>query len=740
MTSEKPAQLVRFDPAARQVALAPPMRTVPMMAPDADPSMRHLMQVVGRHKILLASFFVFAMAAGTALCLLVDPVYDAVAQVEIDRRSATEGINQAESQTTMIGDMDQIVTTQVELVQSDPVLRPVAEKYHLLSIEHQLDGAFGKKLTPAEIKHIVDGPVELKKLKVKRPPNSYLIDITYRATSPKLAAEVANAIAQSYIAYIGRLRSEDSAGLRATMVRQKADLERTIDQETQRISDLTRQLNVIDPQQRTTVLSNRLNQLTAEYTAAQADRSRKGAESQVVNTGSIPSAQVSAQADALNRALEHRNDLLQQLANVKTTYGENYPDYVKVASQVTETNRQIEELRSNIALRSASAYQEAAKHEEGIKAVLDRTRAEFDQLTARSVEYQRIVQQSDDDKKQYNDLVERLRNEELSSGFQKGTAHLASAARPPSEIAFPKIPIVLAVAAVIALIMGLCAVVLADTIESRVSGAENAARRMSINVMAKLPVIRRQISIAKLAQSGLGSTDKGLKSFEWFHESIRTLMNTLVLTVDPEQTRTILFTSCTPGEGKSTVSSHLALAAASMRRKTLLIDADMRRGTAHRMFQIPLGDGLSRVMEGKLHWTEAVCSIEGQPNLFVIPAGRWSQEASTQFGFLMPGIAAEASSAYDLVLIDAPPLAFAESIQLSMIADGVIVVAHADKTSAASASSLLGKLQALNVNIVGMVLNHAKDGMFGGYYKSYYGYRPASQEVVPKEMARGAGA
>jgi tyrosine-protein kinase Etk/Wzc len=159
-----------------------------------------------------------------------------------------------------------------------------------------------------------------------------------------------------------------------------------------------------------------------------------------------------------------------------------------------------------------------------------------------------------------------------------------------------------------------------------------------------------------------------------------------------------------------------------MRKKTLLIDADMRRGVVNRLFQLDQVDGLCSVLEGKTKWRDVVVPVPGRPNLHVLPAGGSSQLAFDQHGMLMPAIVAEAGREYDLVLIDAPPPILAESIQLARIADGVIVVAHADKTSASALASLISKLQSLEINIVGMVLNHARDGMFGGYYDSQYVY------------------
>ncbi len=720
---EKNTQLMRVEP-ARPLTIPSTARSYATPVPETELSLRHFVAIIGRHKLLLAAFVIVGIAVSTTICMLIPPVYEATAQVEVDRRSALEGLNQAESLTSAVSDMDQIVTTQLQLVVSDPVLRPVVEKFDLLRSEGQLAGRFGKPLTPGQVKRVETGPVQLRRLSVKRPPNTYLINISYRAQTPNLAADVANTIAAAYVDYVGHLHAADSNNMKATMVQQKSELEARIAQSNERITALTKELNVLDPEQRTSILSSRLSQLTNEYTLAQSDRARKEAELQVVKSGSLSAAQSSTHGDALNRLIEKRNDLRQRLADVKTTYGDRYPEYQRLSNLLREVERQIGEMQENIQQRTDSAYEQAAKHEQGIKTALDQTTGTYEGLAPRIVEYQRLKQQADIDKKNYDDLVQRIRDTDINLGYQRGVARMANPALPPTSIAFPKIPLVLSVSILLSILTGLGVVILTDAIESRISGAETAARYLSISVIAKLPVIKRHVTIARLAQAGFDTEEKSLQSLQWFHEGVRTLMNTLNLSIDPERTRTVLLTSSTSGEGKSTVSAHLALASARMRRKTLLIDADMRRGTAHRLFQIPLGGGLASVLEGRMDWRSAVIPIEGQSHLRVLPAGRMSQLAFEQCGVVMPELLAEMGREYDLVLIDAPPLALAETVQLANMADGVIVVAHADKTTASSATNLIGKLNDLNINILGMVLNHSKEGMFGGYYNSYYyGYR-----------------
>src|SRR4029079_7026183 len=103
------------------------------------------------------------------------------------------GVIGQESMRSTTNDADQFLATQVKLIQSDSVLRPIDRKYHLRELEKDFLDA--RRIRTAKYD---DAPVVLKRLEVSRPRNTYLLLISYRSTDPQLAADVANGIAQSY--------------------------------------------------------------------------------------------------------------------------------------------------------------------------------------------------------------------------------------------------------------------------------------------------------------------------------------------------------------------------------------------------------------------------------------------------------------------------------------------------------------------------------------------------------------
>jgi len=215
-----------------------------------------------------------------------------------------------------------------------------------------------------------------------------------------------------------------------------------------------------------------------------------------------------------------------------------------------------------------------------------------------------------------------------------------------------------------------------------------------------------------------------------FEEAVRTLRDSILLSDLNHRPRSLLLTSATPREGKTTTAIHLAIAHSSQGRKTLLIDADLRRPSVHDRFGLKNDRGLSTVASGDAEWRDALQKSEGYPDLDVLTAGPASRRAADRLGTLLNKLLADAETTYDLVIVDAPPLlGFAEPLQIASIVDAVVVIALAGQTSRHAVASVLNSLKRLKTNVLGVVLNEIREdtndryyyyGYYGKYYSKYY--------------------
>jgi capsular exopolysaccharide synthesis family protein len=206
-----------------------------------------------------------------------------------------------------------------------------------------------------------------------------------------------------------------------------------------------------------------------------------------------------------------------------------------------------------------------------------------------------------------------------------------------------------------------------------------------------------------------------------FAEAVRTLRNSILLGNFDRSFKSLLVTSASPSEGKTTVAIHLALANAEQKFKTLLIDCDFRRPSVHQKLNLPKQNGPADAVPDGAHWKSRLLTLPEFPSLDILPAGSNSRRMAGLIGEYLTQILDEAS-AYDLVIIDSPPLlGFAEPLQMAFAVDGVVVVALAGQTKIDAVSSVLDTLNRIRANVVGLVLNEVTSSTGNGYHYGYNG-------------------
>jgi capsular exopolysaccharide synthesis family protein len=601
------------------------------------------------------------------------------------------------------------------------VLRPVALRYDLLNAEHALAGSDSAKLAARQ-----DAPIVLKNLKVTRPPNTYLLLVNYRSANPRLAADVANAVTDSYIMHTFDLRFRASSSLATFMEKQIEELHAKMERSTGALVVFEKELNVINPEEKTSILSSRLLQLNTEYTNAQADRVRQEAESLAVGDNSMEAALASAQGESLRKLLEHLNEVQEKFAQIAGQYGANHPEYRKAAAQVAEVQRLLEKTRQNIAERVSVGHREAVSREGMLKAAVAETKSEFDKLNARSFEYQQLKREAEGDKKLYEELVRRIKEAGINASFQNSSIRLADPARPPVKAVFPDILLNSVLALLFSALLAMGAAVLHDVLDNTVRSAEDVSRVLNLAMLGTLPAVKnwsKRLSavITNGNRMGTAAGAPEEQAISGYTEAVRTLRNNILLADFDRRLRTIMVTSPAPAEGKSTIAAHLAIAHAEQGKKTLLIDGDLRRPSVHRKFAFSPSAGLSSVLLEEVKWPQVLFKPEGLATLDILPAGPASHRASEMVGAGMADLLDEISQEYDLVILDAPPLlGFAEALQMSTSVDGVLVVARAGETNRKAIGSVVSTLNRLRVNVLGLVLNEVKRDTSDSYY--YYGH------------------
>jgi len=206
-----------------------------------------------------------------------------------------------------------------------------------------------------------------------------------------------------------------------------------------------------------------------------------------------------------------------------------------------------------------------------------------------------------------------------------------------------------------------------------------------------------------------------------FAEAMRTVRTNVLFSSTADGGQSIVVTSSGPGEGKTVVSSNLALALAQTGQRVLLIDADMRRPRVHQVFAERQEPGLSNILVGDTKTGDAVrptsCST-----LWILPAGHLPPNPAELLGSKrFEDFIETLKDHFAFVIIDSPPImAVSDSAIVAHIADGVLFVIGAEMTSRGVARTAVEQLVNANGHMIGAVLNRVDLTHNAYYYSQYY--------------------
>lgn len=295
-----------------------------------------------------------------------------------------------------------------------------------------------------------------------------------------------------------------------------------------------------------------------------------------------------------------------------------------------------------------------------------------------------------------------------------------------------------AMAAVLGAIVAVGAAYLLEFLDDTIRSPEELER------LTDLPLLTA-ISRFKSEEYGGGNLVAAEHPRAPVSEALRDLRTGIQFSSMDKPNRTILVTSPTPGDGKSFVSSNLALVLTQAGYKTLLIDADLRRPKQHRNFNldnksgltnllldVQMADGLSEIPAYKIEdYTQKISDYE----LFILTSGSIPPNPSELLGSVKMGMLLNQLPKYfDYIIIDSPPaLAITDPVVLAAQADGVLLVVSAQRTRRFQLKRAVRRLREVNANFIGITLNRVSRKGSGYYYDYTYG-----EENIPKIIPKPA--
>lgn len=683
-------------------------------------SLREYGDILRRRRVIILQTFVIVLVAGVLITLFQPLVYQASARLLLQPPSYTINMANNDPLAEIFGLSNKYTPqTQVELLKSKKIRTLAAGKM-----------TSGKGLTGYNVS-IVEG-------------GTSIVEIVAEGDDPNAVSETANNILNAFIedsldegsARLKNASAEAASNLKNwNKEKDKAELNLLEFQTKNKVSIIqseTEQMQKTLGEITQTYLGqvSQINYLTTRITEVQKwIKEHKGQETEPA----LPSILMDPNYMNMERNIAEREATLAAKAG---DFGENSDVIIALKSELVQLKRfrdtykknfekgggnrvfkasfksyqeELEKLRIDLASLRISAQPNAAKIEE-LKTRLTSVPnfaskiAEFEQkrtFALKQIEYFTTTKQ----------------NIDLRLNTKADSSHVIEEAQVPSDPIRPKKPQNILFSGLLGIFLGLCLALLQELLDDRINSPEEAERVLRLPNLGHVPLVEEE---------GLRLI-RDISTFSPLMESYRSLRTNINFAAVGSEMRSIVVTSSVPAEGKSTTAANLAMAMALDGKRVIIVDADLRRPSLHKLFRTDSSPGLTDVLVGT-HEIEDVVRSSGVENVSVIPAGSPPPNPSELLGSARMGeLIGRLQEIADVVLFDTPPtLAVADSVVLASRTDGVLLVIGYGETKKANSKKALDHLRRANARVLGTVLNRVEGPNSGYYYGKYY--VPASVE------------
>jgi succinoglycan biosynthesis transport protein ExoP len=689
-----------------------------------DMSIGDLLRVLVKRKWLIIVCTAVSLVIATAYAMIQTPIYEAVAAIRIDPgRMGSLGLSDLISLTS--GDGDQL-STEIEMVKSDGVILatlgalPPPFRQKLLGYGiHPADLITPERMTPADRDKVLG---RFKgRLICKRLDNTQILQIKFRDADPVLASVVANQLVESYIRNNFESRYGSVVQVSAYLSDQMSSLKDRAASAQKKLSEYEENNNILGGGVGDNTITDRLKLLNSELTQAEADRIGKEALFRVASSGN-PQLLESLAPDPFLQSLDsQRATLAGQNAQLSSKFGPGYQPLRDLRQQILQVDAQVTQEVKMVTGRLQQEYEASLSAESMIRAQYLSQMNEAYSLNRKVADFALLRDEGQSSRDLYDMLQYKLQQAGVDAGLGSVNTTIVSKAQVPSRPAEPKKSLLIAVGLCLGLATGVAAVFLRETINNHIQSADQVESVLGLPTLAVVPSFLPE---DLRHPSGAGTIDGQESSLITLRhplshasEAYRNLRNSVLLSALDASIKTVLVTSSLPGEGKSTTAANYAVVLAQKKARVLLVDADLRRPSLHRLFHTKNLTGLSsRLIDADV--SEVLSPVSSVPTLFFIPAGGKSSNPSEVLGSQsFRNLIAGWEKEYDYIIIDsAPVLRVSDSIPIASWVDAVLIVARYGVTPVKALRRTKTILSRTNARIHGVILNAANEANEEYYY------------------------
>lgn len=394
----------------------------------------------------------------------------------------------------------------------------------------------------------------------------------------------------------------------------------------------------------------------------------------------------------------------------------------------------VDQLREQASIPIDDARIELQQSLETIRLRIEETLATIDELRLRpdsasaQVQSEILANQSLLSQLQttYASLLETQQRMDIGQAQSQAAVRIVDQAVPPRSPITPRTNLNTVLGGVLGMILAGGLVLLLGYVHNAVTSTDDLTRVVGQGAMGEIPSMDSADGIVALREQRTASVDA--------FRSLRTNLQFASLGGD---VNSLVATSLRPGEGKTTVLANLATVIAQGGQRVILIDCDMRRPRLHHLFGLSNRAGVTNLLLAGLHDIDSVIAGTEVPNLSVIPSGPLPPNpADVLQSDAMRDLVTVLESRADIVLVDAPPLAFSDPLIIANIVDGALLLVQSGKTRPDDLLKGVDALSRTGTPLLGIVINRSKKiASSSGYYRSYYDDSARASDVASRRAS-----
>jgi polysaccharide biosynthesis transport protein len=554
--------------------------------------------------------------------------------------------------------------------------------------------------------------------------SSRLVRINYDSPDAAFSQRAANAVAEAFIASNLERRFDSSSYAKGYLEERLQELKLKLEDSERSLVKFAQQEQIVSASEESSSLSDQtLSSLNSALLKAREDRIR--AESRwrqaqasrgLVFYGGI------GENTLIKSLQESRGKLMAEYQDKLRMYKPDYPLMLQLKGQTVEIERQIADEIENIKNSIKVEFLAAQEQERLLAEQMSSVKTEVLDLQNRSIQYNIYKREVDTNRQLYDSLLQRYKQIGVAGGVSTNNVSIVDRAEQGRKFK-PSLRANLLRGIAFGLLLGIVLALVFEHLDDTMKAPEDLEKHLGIAVLGVIPMLKK-ITPAQAWQDQKSE----------FSESYRSVRTALQFSTASGAPKSLLVTSATPSEGKSTTALTLARNFAQMGTRVLLIDADLRNPTLHKTLGIENNRGLSNLLAGNARPHDVIIT-SGDRGLMVMTSGPLPPNpAELLAGSKMLSLLTVAGVKFDKIIIDGPPvLGLADAPILANVARGTLLVVEAGETRISTARNAIKRLQSAQAFVVGGILTKFESRHTGyGYGYGHYNYYSYRGKGVPK--------